>query len=125
MALTQDICKTALKEGMRAVPGVGGNVDLPAVDPNFAGLGAGVLNLLAQADTQSTATSDATFWQWVTAVTTWLGQLHTWESGINAAIDAWTPATQSEVALRNALRTVVRPPAAPATAPTQLKGKIV
>jgi hypothetical protein len=125
MALTQDICKTSLKEGMRAVPRVGANVDLPEVDSNFAGLGAGVLNLLAHADTVSAPASDTTFWQWVTAVTNWLGELHAWESGVNKAIDDWTPATPSETALRTALQGVPRPPAPPTPAPAQLKGKVV
>jgi hypothetical protein len=126
MALTQAITKTALKEGMRTVPDVGDNVDRPAVDANFNGLAAGVLAVLTKADTQSGAAVDATFWAWVADLTAWAGALHTWESGINAAIDAWTPATQSETALRTALKAVARPPKAPpATAPIGLEGKIV
>lgn len=124
------VCKTEFVEAMRTrlnADGLpGSNVDEPSVNKNLAALGEAVFRIATvHAATASSAAADAAYWQWVAAVTAWLGQLRAWQTGVTAAFTAWTPTQPAEVALKTALLAVPvggpPPPAAPAT----LSGRIV
>lgn len=126
MALGTDgeICKTELKEAMRAL--VGDNVDRKDVDPNFGALGNGVYSILvSHAETGTAAAQDPAYWKWVADVNAWLTALSSWQQGVMAAVNTWAPTLPAEQALKAALMALSKPGAPPVSAPVKLQGKIL
>jgi hypothetical protein len=123
------LCATEFIEAMRArliaadLPG--DNVDRPDVRPNLVALGEAVYQITtALAETHSTTTEDPAFWAWISAVQAWLSALSTWQRGARQAVNDWTPTQASEQAFRTAFLAVIDPGLPPASAPTELTGRI-
>ncbi len=123
-------CQTEFVEAMRErlenqETGLGANVDKPEVKDNLGALGQAVFKILTtHAETLSNSSTDNSFWQWVSAVNTWLGKLETWQKGVHQAFDDWAPTQAAEINLRAALIAVVQPGDAPAAPPTSMKGEV-
>jgi hypothetical protein len=126
----QTVCRTELVEAMRARliaedPALGPNVDLPPVQANFDALGLAIFRIATvHGEAHSSATEDAAFWTWVSAVNAWLVALGAWQTGLSAAFVAWAPTLPAEQALRLALLAVPPPGAPPAAAPASLTGRV-
>lgn len=124
-------CTGDLVEAMRALldaqdPPRGKNVDLPEVRPNFEALGTGVHAILTdRAQPVTSKDEDLDFWNWVTAVTTYLADLRAWQSGVRQAVQSWTPADLPGQQFKTALLAVALPGTAPGPAPKQLKGRLL
>lgn len=132
MALGADktIAKTEFIEAMRQrleaqQAGMGANVDQPDVQENLGALGQAVFRIATvHAETTSSSTQDAQFWQWVADVNDWLDDMATWQAAVRTAFNNWTPNGASEVALRNAMLALTSPPAPPVSAPINLRGRV-
>jgi hypothetical protein len=123
-------CTTEFVDAMRArldseQPPLGANVDSPDVRKNFEALGEAVFQILsARAETTSGSAQDAVFWTWVTKVTEQLVALTTWQAGVRTAVQNWSPPDSAGIQLRSAILALAVPPAAPATAPAALTGRV-
>jgi hypothetical protein len=123
------ICKDEFIEAMRQRlmaddPAMAGNVDQEDVQKNLGALGLAVYRIATvHADVRADAAADPDFWDWVADVDAWMQAMATWQSGVRAAVQAWSPTQPAEQDLRDALLALADP-GAPPPAPSELRGKI-